>query len=95
MVVLDKKDYIEKAQNLLAQPAHKTIGRDPTNKLNAKLITMLWKIKRESEMEENLYKVIYPTDCTSPKFYGLPQIHKTGTPQAYCIEQGLSHLWNG
>ena len=33
MVVLDKKDCVEKAQELLVQPAYRTIGRDPTNKL--------------------------------------------------------------
>ena len=43
MVVLDKKDYIEKAQELLAQPAYRTTERDPTNKLKAKLITILRK----------------------------------------------------
>ena len=46
-------------------------------------------------MEENLYKVMYPTGRNSPKFYGLPKIHETGTPQAYCIKQGFSHLWSG
>ena len=80
MVVFDKKEYIEKANNLLAQPAYRTIERDPTNKLKTKLITMLRKIKREPGMEENLYKAIYPTGCTSPKCYGLPKIHKSGTP---------------
>ena len=47
MMVLDKKEYIEKANNLLAQPAYRTIERDPTKKLRAKLITMLRKTKRE------------------------------------------------
>ena len=40
MVVMDRKDYIDKATNLLSQPAHGTIERDPTNKLKAKLITL-------------------------------------------------------
>ena len=31
MVVLDTKDYIEKAHNLLVEPAYRTIERDPTN----------------------------------------------------------------
>ena len=35
MVVMDRKDYIDKATNLLSQPAYRTIERDPTNKLNA------------------------------------------------------------
>ena len=31
MVVLDKKEYLEKADALLVQPAYRTIDRDPTN----------------------------------------------------------------
>ena len=27
-----------------------------------------------------MYRTMYPTSCTAPKFYGLPKIHKTGTP---------------
>ena len=33
MVVMDRKDYIDKATNLLVQPAYRTIDRDPINKL--------------------------------------------------------------
>ena len=80
VVVLDTKDYIDKASDLLVQLAYKTIERDPTNKLKAKLITILRRIKRESGLEENLYKYMYSMGCTSPKFYGIPKIHKSGTP---------------
>ena len=31
MVVMGRKDYIDKANNLLAQPAYRIINRDPTN----------------------------------------------------------------
>ena len=48
MVGMDRKDYIEKANSLLVQPNYRTIDRDPTNKLKAKLITILGRIKRES-----------------------------------------------
>ena len=48
MVVIDRKDYIEKATNLQAQPAYRTINRDPTNKFEAKLFTILRMIKRET-----------------------------------------------
>ena len=30
-------------------------------------------------MGEGMYRTMYPTSCTAPKFYGLPKIHKTGT----------------
>ena len=56
------------------------IDRDPTNSIKAKLIQILIRLKRETGMDEGTYKVMYPTSCTPPKFYGLPKIHKTGTP---------------
>ena len=31
-------------------------------------------------MNENLYRRLYPTGAESPKFYGLPKIHKVGIP---------------
>ena len=79
MVVMDRKDYTDKAINLLAEPAYRTITRNPTNKLKAKLIT-LRKIKRETGLEDSIYKYMYPIECTSPKFYGLPKVHKTNIP---------------
>ena len=79
MVVMDRKDYIDHATNLLAQPAYRTINKDPTNKLKAMLIILLMKIKRETGLEDNICKYMYPIGCTSPQFYGLPKIHKTNT----------------
>ena len=50
--------------------AYKTINSDPTNKLKAKLIQKLKKIKRETNMEEGMYRTMYPTSCTAPSFMG-------------------------
>ena len=80
MVVLDKKEYLEKAEALLAQPVYRTIDRDPTNKLKARLIQTLRRIKKDTNMGEGIYRTMYPTSCTAPKFYGLPRIYKTGAP---------------
>ena len=80
MVVMDKEDYIQKAESLLTQPAYKTIDRDPTSKIKAKLITKLRKIKKDTNLDEGTYKTMYPTGCMPPRFYELPKIHKTGNP---------------
>ena len=79
MAVMDRKEYMEKVEGLLAQPAYSTIDADPTNKLKANPILTLKRIKRETNMGEGMYRTMYPTHCTAPKFYGLPKIHKTGT----------------
>ena len=80
MVVMDKQEYINKAEELLTQPAYRSLPRDPTNKIQAQLITKLRRIKRDNNPDEGTYKAMYPTSCIPPKFYGLPKIHKTGKP---------------
>ena len=80
MVVMDRKDYIDKATNLLSQPAYRTIERNLTNKLKEKLITLLRNVKRETSLEDHILKYMYPMGSTSPKFYDLPKIHNANTP---------------
>ena len=79
LVVIDKEDY-KKAGNLLDHSTYRTTGRDPTNRIKAKLIQILRRLKRETGIDEGTYKAMYPTSCIPPKFYGLPKIHKTGIP---------------
>ena len=80
MVVMDRDDYNSKAEELLHQPTYRPIPNDPTNKLKNRLITLLKKIKTEGGLNEATYKTLYPTGARSPKFYGLPKVHKQGTP---------------
>ena len=55
MVVLDKKDHVDKVESLLVQLTCRTINTNPTNKLKAKLILTLKRIKRETNMGEGMY----------------------------------------
>ena len=68
LVVMDKEDYIRKAEELLEQPAYRTIDRNPTNKIKARLITKLRKIKKETRLDEVTYKIMYPTGCVPLSF---------------------------
>ena len=77
---MDKEDYIKKPEVLLAQPAYRTINSDPTNKIKAKLITKLRKIKKDTSLDKGMYKLMYPTSNVPPMFYGLPKIHKSSIP---------------
>ena len=80
MVVMDRDDYNQKADALLQQPAYRPIPNDPTNKYQTKHIALLKSIKTEGVINESTYKRLYPTGAGSPKFYGLPKIHKEGIP---------------
>ena len=80
MGVMDRDDYNNKAEELLQQSAYRPIPIDPINKLKTRLNSLLKQIKTEGGMNEATYKRLYPTGAGSPKFYGLPKIHKQGTP---------------
>ena len=73
LVVLNKKDYIERAEHLLNQPTYRKIQEDPTSKQKSKLIRILKKIKIEGGISEEKYKKMYPMGAGPPKFYGLPK----------------------
>ena len=80
MVVMDRDDYNQKTEALLQESAYRSIPKDPTNKYKTKLIALLKSIKTEDGINEATYKRLYPTGAGSPKFNGLPKIHKEGTP---------------
>ena len=80
LVVMDKKDYIEKSEELLSKTTYKILPPGPTTRHKNKLITLLKSIKAESGIQENTYKKLYPTGASSPKYYGLPKVHKIGIP---------------
>ena len=80
LVVMDREEYIRKAQELLDQPANKPIPNDPTTKYKKKLISTLKSIKAEGGINEVVYRRLYPTEASSPKFYGLQKVHKQGMP---------------
>ena len=80
LVIMDKAEYNKKAEELLNTETYKKITEDPTNKQKSRLINILKNIKAEGGLNEEMYRRLYPTGAVSPKFYGLPKIHKPGIP---------------
>ena len=80
LVVMDKEEYISKAQELLKEETYRIIQEDSTKKQKNKRIQLLKKIKTEGGINEENYKKMYPTSAGIPKFYGLPKVHKAGVP---------------
>ena len=64
----------------MKENTYKKIAEDPTPKQETKLINILRNIKEEGGLKEEVYRRLYPTGAGSPKFYGLPKIHKSGIP---------------
>ena len=62
MVVLDKHDYTNKAQNQLAKrDTYRPLKADPTNKHKSKLINVLRTIKVQGRLWDSTCKRVYPT----------------------------------
>ena len=80
LVVLNTEDYKKKAEDLLNQNTYRALTSDPTMRLKNKMINPLKSIKSKGGITEELHKRLYPTGAGSPKFYGLPKIHKPGMP---------------
>ena len=80
LVVIDKQEYVKKVEDLLQESSYKKIADDPTAKQKNKLINILKNIKTDGGLKDELYRRLYPTGAGSPKFYGLPKIHKPGIP---------------
>ena len=78
MVVINRQEYINKLNNLLAQPAYRPIPKDSTNKIKVKLISILRKVKKEIGLDNNTYKynVSYGMQCT--QILWAPQDPQTG-----------------
>ena len=52
LVVMDKKDYTEKSEELLSKSTYKILPSDPTTRHKNKLIALLKSIKAEGGMQE-------------------------------------------
>ena len=81
LVVIDTVDYIRKAKEILEDTnTYRVFHTDPTSRLKNKLINILRRTKAATGMQDNIYKKMYPTVVSPPKFYGLPKIHKKNIP---------------
>ena len=80
LVIMDRVEYNKKAEEFLNTRTYKKIPEDPTKKKKNKLISILKNIKAEGGLNEETYRRLYPTAAVPSKFYGLPKIHKPGTP---------------
>ena len=60
LVVMDRDEYIKKAEELLKEDTYKIMAEDPTNKQKNKLIQLLKKIKAEGGINEECYRKMYP-----------------------------------
>ena len=59
---------------------YKVLKKDPTRCTERRLNAQLLKLKKDEKIFESLYLQLRSSDGVSPRFYGLPKIHKPGYP---------------
>ena len=80
MVIMDRQEYINKANSLVNQNTYRAMPQYPTNTIKNTWISILKRVKNQTGLDSLNYKSMYPTGCVPPKFSGLPKIHKPDTP---------------
>ena len=95
MVIMDRQDYISKAINLLSQNTYRSIQLDPTNTIKTKLINILKRVKSETGLSNETYKLCTP-QVVSPQVLWPTQDPQARYPiKAYCIQLWICYLWCG
>ena len=80
-VVMDKDVYNEKVMTLLEdETTYRKLKKYPTTREENKMNAMLLDLKNKGILAEELYRQLRSSGGQIPLFYGLPKIHKTGTP---------------
>lgn len=78
-VVMNRTDYDQKMQNMLQDAnTYRLLPKDPAKSTETKMKTLLSGMKEK--ITQVTYKNIMVTDGITPTLYGIPKIHKEGTP---------------
>ena len=79
-VILDKEDYIKKCNEHLTSGPYTKLKKAPTSSIVSKVTKKLIELWDNNLIEQQEYFKLKPTGTQRPRFYGLPKIHKDGTP---------------
>ena len=79
-VVLNKEDYSQKMNNILKDARYKQMKSNPTTKVEKKVADALKEAKSRGGLSSAQRKSLANNYSTPPQLYGLPKIHKNGTP---------------
>ena len=85
-VIMNKSDYIDKANTLLNDTeTYQPLDTDPSKTTVDRINKKLKQLKDKDKLNETTYHRIRPNDATTAKFYGLPKIHKENIPLSLIV----------
>lgn len=83
VVLLDRKDYIEKMTAILSDQAKFSIDpiqKDAVQKVESNITERLKSLQCKGIINEQTFKQLRPKGTTTPRMYGIPKMHKPGMP---------------
>lgn len=80
-VMMYKKEYSDKMERLLDDKnTYRTLRTDPTTKLQRENNNIVADLQKHNHIDNWEKRKLYCSAATAPRIYGLPKIHKLGTP---------------
>ena len=76
----DIENYIKKCNEHLTSGPFTKLKKDSTSSIVRKLTKKLIELRDNNLIKQQEYFKLKPTGTQPPRFYGLPKIHKVGTP---------------
>ena len=77
LIILDKRDYIHKADEITS--SYEEVTKNPTNKTEAATKRII-RDTLNGKMEEHIIQAFLPQSSRTAELYGLPKDHKPGVP---------------
>ena len=83
-VVVDKREYDAAIVSMISNTTtYMELRSDPAASRERALNAKLLNLKRQEKLDNNLYRRLRSSGGSTPRFYGLPKIHKNKVPVPY------------
>ena len=93
-VILDARTYRDKMGELISTGPYRKLAKDPTDRLCRKITAQLLGLNKTGDLDDATYRKLHPTSKQPPRMYGLPKIHKPGTPLRPIVSFVSSFAYN-
>ncbi|XP_022109743.1 uncharacterized protein LOC110989562 [Acanthaster planci] len=93
-VILDAHMYRDKMGELISTGPYWKLAKDPTDRLCRQITAQLLPLNKSGNLDDATYRKLRPTSKQPPRMYGLPKIHKPGTPLRPIVSCVSSFAYN-
>ena len=77
---MNQSDYTAKMEALLEDSAYRRLKHDPTTKVETRIALALKELEQKGHLSTKQRLFLAPSFTSAPQIYGLPKVHKEGTP---------------